>query len=308
MPKRTAEFWYILLSFFAIYIIWGSTYLANVWGLLSFPPFILACLRFTIAGLIIVGFYSIRNPFPRNLSLLKETALAGFFFFALGNGLLVWGLQYIESGIAALIISLQPLVIGLMMWAFYKKPPGKKSWLGLLLGIVGMSILIGQDGFITNTNWLIGFTAILIAMISWAYISVRINNKQRNESIVLIAGLQMLFGGIILFFISGIQGEWPQVDFSNVVPKSWYALVFLIIFGSIIAFSAFNYLLVKVSPVKVSTAAYINPIIALLLGWSLNNEVLSNNSIIATIILLLSVFLINADKFDQKQAAESNSN
>ncbi len=301
--KKTKEFWYILLSFFAIYIIWGSTYLANTWGIASFPPFMFASLRFSIAGLFIIIFLLLKGGLRVTKEQLKETFLAGFLFFALGNGLLVWGLQFIESGIAALIISLQPLVIGLMLWLLYRKAPGFLSWIGLGIGLIGMGLLVWQDGFISSSNWLIGFGAILVAMTSWAFISIRINDREKPDSIIKIAGLQMVFGGILLAIMSLVTGEFQQFQMSDVNKKALYSLIYLIFFGSIIAFSAFNYLLVKVSPIKVSTSAYINPIVALFLGWHLNAEQLSTQSIIATVILLTSVFLINADKYKSKKKA-----
>ncbi len=299
--KKTKEFWYILLSFIAIYIIWGSTYLANAWGIQSFPPFMFASLRFTSAGILILLFLIIKGGFTITKNQIKETFLAGFLFFALGNGLLVWGLQFIESGIAALIISLQPLVIGLMLWLVYKRAPGLMSWIGLAVGFLGMAMLVWQDGFVSSTHWLIGFGAILVAMTSWAYISIRINDRKKPDSIVKIAGLQMLFGGVMLAIMSGITGEYHRFYMDNINQKAIYSLIYLIFFGSIIAFSAFNYLLVKVSPIKVSTSAYINPIVALFLGWHLNAEQLSLQSMLATVILLTSVFIINADKHKSKK-------
>lgn len=297
----------LFACFIIIYLVWGTTYLANSWGLHSFPPFILAGLRFSIAGAMMLIIIRLKSPLKVSSKLLKETLLAGLLFFAVGNGMLVWGLQFIESGIASLIIALQPLVILLMLWIFYAKKPKWLSLFGTMLGFVGMYLLVNQATFIQNKDWLKGFAAILFATTAWGYISIRISEKKSKENIFLVAGLQMLFGGVILLLMGLILGDFSRMDWTSISDKSFYSLLFLILFGSIIAFSAFNYLLLKVSPVKIATATYVNPLVALFLGWWLNNEVFSSRSIIAAFVLLFSVFLINTSKQKKKEITPESS-
>ncbi len=302
MEQKVESIYPIVISFFIIYIVWGSTYLANTWVLESIPPFLLSGSRFIVAGTIMLLIARIRGTLIFTKPQIKNAAFAGLMFFAIGNGLVVWGLQYVESGIAALLIALQPIVVALLLIFIKKELLSKISWIGLATGLLGMIVLIGQPQFVGNSQWMYGFIAIIIAIISWGYVSVWISSADLPSSVFQSAALQMLLGGIMLTIMSFAFNEPSRFVFHDVTLKSWVLLAYLVVFGSIIAFTAFNYLLLKVSPVKVSTATYVNPIIALFLGWWLNNEGITYNSILASGLLLIGVFLINVGK---KRALEN---
>lgn len=286
----------IILAFFAIYVIWGSTYLLNKIAVGELPPFMLASIRFTSAGILI---FIIAKLLKISLKIswleLKNTALAGFFFLAFGNGVVVWALKYVDSGFAALEISAQPLVILLMMYILYGKKINAKSLVGVVLGILGIYLLVSQKELIASKESIIGMIMIFACMLSWAYGSLFVAKAQLPKNYFVNTGYQMFTGGIMLLIASLLFGEkWKA-------PQLWeletqVSLVLLIIFGSILAFTAFNYLLKIVSPEKVATSTYVNPIVALFLGWFFLDEVITLQSIIAAIILLTGVYFINSNK------------
>ena len=295
MDNKGSGFWLIVLCFAIIYIVWGSTYVAIAFALESLPPFLLASIRFMVAGLLILGYCWFQTGIKINRVQLKNASMGGFLFFALGNGAVVWGIQHVESGLAALIIALQPLNVAILLWMMKGERPNLLTWAGLLIGILGMALLIGQPHYMSNINWLLGLLAILVGMSAWAYMSVRIPDIEMPKPLVLSSGIQMLAGGIILVGFSAANQEFANMELI-ISLKSLLALGFLILFGSIIAFTAFNYLLIKVSPTRVATAAYVNPIVALFLGWWLNNENLSLQSVLASALLIGGVLMINLAK------------
>jgi len=296
MPKQSREFWLIILAFFTTYVVWGSTYLANAWTLQSIPPFLLAGVRFFIAGVVLLTMARIVEPINITKKQLKNCCIAGFAFFAVGNGTAVWALKYIDSGIAALLVSLQPLIVALMMWGWKKEKPNLATWGGITLGILGMALLIGQPTFIGNTMALFGIAAVVTALLSWAIVSIWIPDADLPDSIMQRTSLQMIFGGIILFIVSPLLGELEGFSIENISSRSYWSLTYLIIFGSIFAMSAFNFLLKKVSPTKVVTNTYVNPVIAMFLGWWLNNETISFQSVVAGGLLLAGVVFITQAK------------
>lgn len=284
--------WLIIISFIIIYFVWGSTYLANAWGVASVPPFLLAGTRFLIAGVILLGISRFFGPIKATSKQLKNSAIIGFMLFAIGNGLAVWSLKYIESGISAVVISLQPLIVAIMMWIFNSKKPKPATWAGIALGILGMILLVGQPKFITDPSALWGFSGLIIALFSWGYMAIWMPEADLPESMLTRTALQMLFGSIALLILSPIIGEWTGFDIETVPARAYWALLYLIVFGSLLAMTAFNFLLANVSPTKVVTNTYVNPIIAVFLGWWLNNEEITMQTIFAAVLLLLGVFFI----------------
>lgn len=286
----------IVLAFFAIYIIWGSTYLLNKIAVTELPPFMLASIRFVLAAILI---FIIAKLSGFSLAISKRQFLnctiIGFLFLTFGNGGVVWALKYVDSGFTALEISSQPLVVLLMMYFFEGKKIQLMSMIGVVLGIIGIYLLVSQKQLISQEGMALGMLVIFICMLSWAYGSLFVAKADFPKNYFVNTGYQMLTGGIMLFIVSMLFGEtW-------ISPKQWStpvlsSMILLIIFGSIIAFTAFNYLLRTVSPEKVSTSTYVNPIIAMLLGWYFLNETITTQSIIAAIILLTGVYFINTKR------------
>lgn len=286
----------LVLAFFAIYVIWGSTYLLNKIVVQELPPFMLASLRFTVAGILI---FTICKFMGISLAItkrqLRNCIIAGILFLSIGNGFVVWALKYVDSGFAALEIAAQPLVILLLMRILQGKKIHTMSILGVLIGILGIFLLVSQKQIISQDNSVLGMVMIFMCMVSWAYASLFVAKADLPVNYFVNTGYQMFTAGIILMLGSLLIGEvWTS-------PTEWSApvlssLLLLIIFGSIVAFTAFNYLLKVVSPEKVATSTYVNPIIALILGWFFLGEEITVQSVIAAVVLLTGVYFINTKR------------
>ncbi|WP_026815030.1 EamA family transporter [Arenibacter certesii] len=286
----------IIMAFFAIYVIWGSTFLFNKIAVQELPPFMLASIRFSVAGILIFILCKLlRIPLTITRKQLKNCIIAGFLFLSVGNGFVVWALQYVDSGLAALEIAAQPLVILILMRVLEGKKIQPMSIVGVVIGIIGIFLLVSQNQIIGGENTLLGMGMIFMCMLSWAFASLFVAKADLPSNYFVNTGFQMLSAGIILITSSLLIGEeWS-------LPTQWsssvqYSLLFLILFGSILAFTAFNYLLKLVSPEKVATSTYVNPVIALLLGWLYLDEQITTQSAIAAIILLTGVYFINTKK------------
>ncbi|WP_445756256.1 EamA family transporter [Polaribacter sp.] len=286
----------IILAFIAIYVIWGSTYLFNKIAVSELPPFFIASIRFFVAGCLMILLAKI---FKQDLRISKKqftnSMIASFFFLIYGNGVFVWALKYIDSGFGALISASQPIFVLLLMRLIDRKPMKRKSIIGISLGMFGMYLLVSQQELTTSENSLLGIFMMLTCVLSWSYGSVFVSKAQLPKSFMVSTGFQMLIAGAVLCFVSlSFQEEWiSPFDWS---PKVLGSLSFLIIFGGFFAFTSFNYLLKNVDTEKVSTSAYVNPVIALLLGWFFLDETLTIQSIIASIILLTGVYFITTVK------------
>ena len=286
----------IILAFFAIYVIWGSTYMLNKIAVSELPPFKLASIRFVTAGLLI---FVIARLMGTSIAITKRqllnTAIAGFLFLTFGNGVVVWALKYVDSGFAALEISAQPLLVLILMRILQGKKIQTMSVIGVILGVVGIYLLISQKELLNRENSVLGIIMIFACMVSWGYGSLFVGKAELPNNYFVNTGYQMVTGGFMLFLASMIFGEtWTSpIDWSSEV--QWSMLI-LIIFGGIVAFTSFNFLLKVVSPEKVVTSTYVNPIIALILGWYFLDEKISSQSIIAAIILLTGVYFINTKR------------
>ncbi len=256
----------------------------------------LASIRFISAGILIFILCKILGI---SLAITKNqflnTVIAGFLFLAFGNGMVVWALRYVDSGFAALQISAQPLVVLLLMWIIDGKKIKPMSIVGVILGIIGIYLLVSQKEIINQENSILGMGMIFVCLLSWSYGSLFVAKANLPLNYFVNTGYQMLTSGILLMIASNLFGEtWSY-------PTEWssptqFSMILLILFGSIVAFTSFNYLLKTVSPEKVATSTYVNPIIALLLGWYFLNEQLSLQSIVAAAILLTGVYFINTTK------------
>ncbi len=286
----------IILAFFAIYVIWGSTYLLNKIAVGQISPLFLAGIRFVVAG-ILVGVISKFMGLKLTISKrqLLNCTIAGFLFLVYGNGVFVWALKYVDSGFAALISSTQPLFVLILMRLIDRKEMKRKSLIGIGLGIIGMYLLVSQQEIVSHEQNIIGIFMIISCVLCWSYASILVSKIDLPSSFFVSTGYQMFIAGILLVLFSIVFGEaWTP-------PQDWrldvlLSMIGLVIFGSIVAFTAFNYLLLKVSPEKVATSAYVNPIVALFLGWLVLNEELSLQSIIAASILLTGVYFITSKK------------
>lgn len=286
----------IVLAFIAIYVIWGSTYLLNKIAVSEIAPLLLASYRFISAGiLVLVIAYLLKINLKISQKQLWNSTLAGFLFLTYGNGVFVWALKYVDSGFAALEAATQPLFVILLMRMLYGIKMAPKSILGVILGIIGMFLLVYQDGLELNDNSILGMLMILTAIISWSYGSIFVSKADLPSNFFVSTAYQMIAGGLMLLVLSFILNEtWSTPEFWSF--KVQISMVLLVVFGSIVAFTSFNYLLKVVSTEKVATSAYVNPIIALILGWYILDETISVQSIISAVILLTGVYCINSGK------------
>ncbi len=293
MPRNTIL---VVLSFFAIYFIWGSTYLWNKIAVTELPAFMLASIRFLSAGSLIF-ILSLIMGFSLKISKkqFSNTIVGGFLFLTFGNGVMVWALKFVDSGFAALEVSAQPLVVLIMMRIFQGKKIQPMSLVGVVLGIAGIFLLVGQKEIITQEGAALGMILIFACMLSWSYGSLFVGKADLPSNFFVNTGYQMLTAGISLFIISHLLGEEWTTPVNWSTPVIW-SMLLLILFGSIITFTAFNYLLRIVSPEKVATSSYVNPIVAMILGFHFLNEEITLQSAVASIILLTGVYFINTKK------------
>jgi len=286
----------IVLAFIAIYVIWGSTYLFNKIAVTELPPFYLASIRFFIAGVLMTGLAILsKQKLYISKKQLLNSVIASFFFMVYGNGVFVWALKYVDSGFGALLASTQPLFVLFLLRLIDRKPFQKKSLIGVALGMLGMYLLVSQKELTTSEGSLLGIFMILTCVLSWSYGSVFVSKADLPKSFMVSTGYQMLAASFILFLASlSFNEQWSS-------PLTWstnvqISMFILIIFGGIFAFTAFNYLLKVVPTEKVSTSAYVNPVIALFMGWYFLDEVLTTQSIIASVVLLTGVYFITSRK------------
>lgn len=287
---------FIVIAFFSIYVIWGSTYLLNKIAVGELPPFMLAAIRFITASILI---FVICKFMGISIAITKKqflnTVIAGFLFLTFGNGVVVWALKYVDTGLAALEISAQPLVVLILMLIFQGKKIQPMSMVGVFLGILGIYLLVSQKQILSQENSVLGMVMIFFCMISWGYGSLFVGKADLPRNYFVNTGYQMLTGGVMLIGFSLAFNE-PWLSPGEWSSKVVYTMILLIVFGSIVAFTSFNYLLQMVSPEKVATSTYVNPIIALLLGWHFLSEQITLQSIIAAAVLLTGVYFINTKK------------
>ena len=286
----------IFFSFFSIYFIWGSTYLMNKIAVTVLDPMFIGAFRFTAAGVLIM---LIAKMTKKSLRISKKqlinSAIAGFLFLVYGNGVFVWALKYVDSGFAALLGSTQPLFVLFLMRLIDGKRMQTRSVIGVGLGIIGMYLLVSQKQITSSEDTVLGIFMIFSCVLSWSYGSVFVSKANLPNNFFVSTAYQMIIAGMLLILLSFLVGEtW-------ILPSKWgnevlISMILLILFGGIVAFTSFNFLLKNISAEKVSTSAYVNPVIALILGWYFLDEKLSIQSIIASIVLLTGVYFINSRK------------
>lgn len=301
--KRDLFIAYIALA--AICVIWGTTYLALRIAVAEIPPFFFSAVRQIIAGGLLLTFmFGIRRkPFPKG-KYLAQQAFNGFLMITLGNGLVAWGEMYISSGVAALICSMMPVWVILINVAIGSKEKLNALIIsGVLIGMLGIMIVFGENlSEFTNPLYTYGIIFTFIAAMSWAAGSIYSKVIQPSPGAFINAGFQMLFGGIGLLALSFVIGEEMSFDFSG---KGLGALIYLIIFGSIIAMTCYSYALSKLPVSLVSLYAYVNPLVAIVLGWLILDETLNLRTGIAFILTVLGIYLVN--KGHKKNLDETHS-
>ncbi|RNI23009.1 EamA family transporter [Rufibacter latericius] len=284
--------WLKIAAFAAIYIIWGSTYLAIAFAIETLPPFLMAGLRFLFAGVVLFSWARLRGAATPSLEHWRNTAIIGGLLILLGNGSVVWAEQRVASGIAALLVTTEPLWVVVLQWlGKSKQAPSKGVLLGLLLGAIGMVVLVSPWKLEGGVD-VAGSAVVFLSAGAWAWGSLFSSRATLPSSPILTTGMQMMCGGAMLVLTGTVFGEWQTAEWASVSSRSWLALGYLVVFGSLIGFSAYSWLTRVAPPSQVSTYAYVNPVIAVFLGWAFAQEVVTGQTLIATVLLVGAVVLI----------------
>src|SRR5580700_9619380 len=280
----------LALAFVAIYVIWGSTYLAIRYAVETIPPLVAAGIRHSIAGGIMLTWAYWRGFRPTRQQWIAGFAL-GALFFLIGHGSLHWAEQYVASGLAALLIATEPMFILVLGWMMGQQKISLLSALGLGLGVVGVGMLTGAELTVKGSS-LLGLLAVLLGSLSWSF-GVVISPRLKLPSDALgRTALPTLCGAALLLIAAGVSGEFQQTHWASVSLPSVFGLGYLITFGSVIAFTAYTWLLQRVPPALVATHTYANPVVAVLLGWFLAHEPLTMRVVLASVSILGAIVLI----------------
>jgi drug/metabolite transporter (DMT)-like permease len=289
-PKR----WQVISAFAAVYVIWGSTYLAIRFAVETIPPFLMAGSRHCVAGILLYAWARRHGAAKPSLVHWRGTAIVGGLLLLGGNGLLSWAQQRVPSGIAALIIGSVPLWMILLEWLWHSGPrPTAGIVAGLIVGFVGLGFLVApgrcNNGPPVN---LVDAAVLLLAAFLWAAGSLYSRRAPLPSSQFLAAAMEMLTGGIILILAGSATGEWSRFAPAHVVTHSVVAWLYLITFGSLIGFTAYVWLLQVATPAHVSTYAYVNPVVAVFLGWAFAGEQITIRTFLAAAAIILAVVII----------------
>ena len=282
----------VVLAFLAIHLVWGSTYLAIRFAVETIPPFLTVGVRQFTAGSILLLWCLIRGQRP-TWQQWRASFIIGVFFFVLGHGTLHWAEQRVPSGLCAIIIASEPI------WIFLSSAAAERRWrmnatlaTGLVLGLVGVGLLFQGDTLRSAPGVLFAAVAVLVGAIAWSFGVVYSRRSHLSGNPVLLSGMSLVSGGTMLLGISAVSGEWTRVSFAAIAPRSLWALAYLIVFGSIVAFTAYNWLLERYSPTLVATHTYVNPVVAVLLGWWLAGEKVTLSMGVAAAMILAAILLV----------------
>lgn len=280
------------LAFFAIYLIWGSTYLAIRYAVETIPPLYTAGFRHLTAGSILLILALMKGYRPTGAQ-IRASVVIGFFFFLVGHGSLHWAEQVVPSGLSALLIAVEPIFVFLLSSA------ASRVWklnlmllAGILLGLIGVGLLVG-DTAQGGHRFLTSAVMILVGAFSWSVGIIYSRRSKLSGNPLLLSALSLLAGALMLLFTGTILGEARGFSWSQVSHRSFLALGYLIVFGSVIAFSAYNWLLEHYSPTLVATHTYVNPVVAVLLGWAFAGEALTMRVGLAAALVVLAVVLVD---------------
>jgi drug/metabolite transporter (DMT)-like permease len=293
MTPATVSRFRLVVAFATIYIIWGSSYLAIRIGIETLPPFLMAGGRFLVAGVLVLILASVRGPVRLTRRDWLHALVVGVLLFAGGNGALVWGEQTVPSGIAALLVACTPMWMVLIDWL---RPNGhaqtRWAWAGLILGVIGVATLLGPDAFTGQGINPVGAAVILAGSVSWAAGTIYTKRVGKPRSALLGTGTQMVCGGVVLLGLAFALGEHTRFDPGNASVRSLAAVLYLTLIASVVAFTAYTWLIRVTTPARLGTYAYVNPVIAVFLGWAFAAEPLTVRTMIAAAIIVVAVAVI----------------
>lgn len=302
LPSRTA----VALGFAAIYLIWGSTYLGIRYAVETIPPLLMMGIRHSVGGALVYAWVRRRGTPAPQLRQWGYATIAGALLFLGGHGTLAWAEEKVPSGLAALLCATLPLwTVLLARVDGTERRLGIRAWGGLLLGFAGVSLLIGPAAVRQHSNLLASGTVLSSALL-WAIGTSYSRRAQMPSSPVLSAAMQMMAGGALLLISGTLAGEASRVHAATLTARSVFSLAYLIVFGSTIAFTVYTWLVQVSSPSMLSTYAYVNPVVAVFIGWALAGETLGVRTVAATGIILAGVALVSRKRKTIPSAAEKD--
>jgi drug/metabolite transporter (DMT)-like permease len=289
-PSKTA----LILAFAAIYLIWGSTYLGIRVAVETLPPFLMAGMRFALAGTLVFGFLRLRGAAWPSAAQWKDQAIVGTFLLLGGNAVVSWAEQKTPSGITSLILGASPLIMVILDWI---RPHGRRPSLAIVIGvgvgIVGVTLLLGPDAIPAGdrppTLYLV---AIFASSISWWTGSLYSKHSSTGTPLLMASAMQMLCGSVSMLLTGFLLGEGRGFHVEAVTMRSWIAFAYLVTVGSVVAFPVYVWLLEHSTPAKVSTYAYVNPVVAMFLGWLVLGEPMNARIVLATAVIIGAVVVI----------------
>jgi len=283
----------VVFSFLSIYLVWGSTYLAIRYAVETIPPLYTAGLRHLVAGTILLVWCLARRLRP-TWARVRASIIIGTFFFLIGHGTLHWAEQKVPSGLASLLIASEPI------WVFLLTAIAARRWrlnatllAGILLGFGGVGLLMGRSALNSGPGVFVGSLAVLLGALSWSVGMVYSRRSHLSGHPLLLSALSLLAGSGQLLLVGTVVGEYRGFSFASVSLRSWLALGYLILFGSVVAFTAYNWLLDHYAPTLVATHTYVNPIVAVLLGWLFAGEAVTLNVLLSTAMVIGAVMLVD---------------
>jgi drug/metabolite transporter (DMT)-like permease len=297
-PRRSAPRGLVLAAFAAIYLIWGSTYLGIRFAVETIPPFVLGGARFLLAGGLLYTWLRFKGvPRPAGFH-WRNAAVVGGLLLGVGNGGVNWAEQRVASSLTALLIAITPLWFVLLDWLRPRGArPALQTMLGIVVGFAGVAMLVRGGNTTRHTAVdLSSVAALMIASMAWACGSLYARYTPKPGSSVMAGAMQMLAGGAVLFAVGLLSGEAEKFDLTGVSLRSACAFAYLTVVGSLIGFTAFSWLLNVSTPARISTYAYVNPVIAVFLGWAIGGEQLSARILWAAAVIVLGVVIITTGK------------
>ncbi|HEX6208028.1 MAG TPA: EamA family transporter [Actinomycetota bacterium] len=302
-----APTWAIWSAMWAVYIVWGSTYLAIAVVVETFPPFLSAAIRFLVAGALLYAWAIRRGDRVGDRPTLRHwrtAAIVGGALLLGGNGMVVWAEQTVPSGIAALLVGTVPLWMVVVSGLVLRERTSWREVLGIVIGFGGVALLVGPiGGGGTFDPW--GVAAVVFASISWASGSLYARRAPLPERPLVGTAMEMLAGGVVLTVVAAITGEFGRVDWGAISLASWIGVAYLVVFGSLVGFAAYAWLLRVAKTSLVATYAYVNPVIAVLLGWAFLREPVTARTLVAGVVIVGAVALIVSARAEQGEEEPS---
>jgi len=296
----------VIFSFLSIYLIWGSTYLAIRYAVETIPPLYTAGLRHLVAGTILLVWCLAKRLRP-TWAQVRASIIIGVFFFLIGHGTLHWAEQKVPSGLASLLIASEPI------WVFLLTAIAARRWrlnatllAGILLGFGGVGLLMGRSALNSGRGVFVGSLAVLLGAFSWSVGIVFSRRSHLSGHPLLLSALSLLAGSVQLLLAGTVVGESRGFSFAAVSLRSWLALGYLILFGSVVAFTAYNWLLEHYSPTLVATHTYVNPIVAVLFGWLFAGEAVTLNVLLSATLVIGAVMLVDRGMTRLQRGSQSS--